>query len=510
MSETPPPAGPNMREHARMTVFWGVGLNFASKAGSILLSLVLARLLAPAVFGQYATINAIILFLMAFSMQRFNESLFFEKSPTEQDYHRHLGFGIVLHLVLFAVANLIAFGMAFTRDFKVLQPYLHIASIPILLNIPRFYYLTHLKYELKWRRIRILGIASLLLFSVASITLALSGAGVMALLAQDLLIPIPYVIGWLFAEKWLKRARFDLHRHGVAIRFGAARTLSNFLSTGYQTIESMFFSSVTSFTAYGVFNRAKGLSVLLSGWISTQTQGVIYPVLAKMEPKTAGARRAAGMMMRIALWSGAPMAMTGAIVPGPMVHLLFGNQWDAVIPLIRPVVAAAVASAVWIAGAMVFLTNEGPRRALYLDAALVAASLACLPVLPAFGLLTFAYVYGAVNVAMSALLLVVMVVRGILGGGEVIRIVMANAFLIAVGVGVVLFPPFQHLQSALPIAAIFVAAVISTLAMAAGARLLDQPGLSGLCDLLPLSRLTRPLLLLPRTGQRVETRPSQS
>src|SRR5690606_5183514 len=124
------------------------------KVGSVLLSLVLVRLISAEAYGQFGLVNAVLMFAYTFSLQRFMEHSFHAAGDPTGSYHDHLGFGIILHLAIFAGLNGILLLAALPSNYDAVRDFAHLGSVAILLNVPRIYYSVHLQRLFDWRRIR--------------------------------------------------------------------------------------------------------------------------------------------------------------------------------------------------------------------------------------------------------------------------------------------------------------------------------------------------------------------
>lgn len=491
------PAPPPTRDRVRNTVVWGVGLAFVTKTGTILLSLVLARLIAPSVFGQFGTVNGLILFLMSFSMQRFMESLFYEQEASTADYHRQLTFGLVLHGGLWLIANAIAVGFLFHPVLRKVALPLHVCSYAILLNVPRIYYSTHLRRQLDWRRLRSLQIVSFVLYAASAITLAKLGFGVYALLTQNLIVPLPYVVALLFDDRSLHGLNFEWRAFRGAFRFGAIRTLSVVVNTAQQALEGLVFSTTVGFRPLGIFNRARGLSTLSTSWISDQLSNILYPSLARLPQRTAKARRAAGLVLRMSLWVSAPVAITVAMADHAAVQVLYGAQWTAATPLLRPAILAAMAGSVLSVCSLVLLSSADPRKPLALDVGLFLLNVVGLVFALPHGLLAYMVFLAIGNCSVMILVLTVMGVTGFIGGVDAGRTLAPQALTGAAAVLAARQPLFDHWQAAHPILTLAASGAACCTIMLLLVRLIDSPGLAGICTLAPGGAIFRRLLLLP-------------
>lgn len=484
------------RHATRQTVLWGVGLTFATKVASILLGLFLARLITPQVFGAYGVVSSVIVLVLSFSMSAFSEHLYFHRDPAPEDYHRHLAFGVLLHLALFVITNAVALAMLFSPVYRPVALYVGIGSLAMLLNVPRIYYAIYLRAELQWKKQRILHLTSFGLYAVVSITLALTHHGLLALLAQNLLVPVPYVVALLLDDRKLRGLRFDWGAYRAAFNFGLLRTGSTVLANGQTLLESIALSALTGFGPLGLVIRAKGVAQLATSWLSDQVTAVLYPSLARLEPRSDAARRAAGLLIKIGLWTTAPVAVGMAVAQQATVYALYGYQWGQVVPLLRPMLLAAVAGSLFTVAKTVILTNDGPRRALYLDVLVTFANIACLIGLALGGMQAYANWLGALNMIALLAVLVLMVRARLLNLGDLVTASIPGLILTGLGLAATAGGRFARVELINPFATVAVTGVACTLGMLLLVRLIDPRGLNTLCGLIPGGRFARGWLLL--------------
>jgi O-antigen/teichoic acid export membrane protein len=471
------------RERTRKTVLWGVSLAFTTRVGTILLSFVLARLVAPEAFGQYAAVNGVVLMALAFSMQKFTDHLFFREDSTSAEHSSHMAFGVVLHLGLWVIVNLVAFSFELQPKLAKIALPLHMDSLAILLNVPRIYYSTQLRRALDWRKLRMLQIASFGLYAVVSITLALLGGGVFALITQDLLVPLPFIVAFLMERG--PGLRFDWKAFRPAFRFGLLRTMSVGLGTAQQMCESLAFSLTLGYGALGLNLRARGFSTLATGWISDQVSGVLYPVMARLPAADSAGRRATGMLLKVGLWTSAPIAATAMMAPSAVILLLYGPKWGMAAPLLRPALAAGVALAFLAVASLTLLTNAGPRRPLALDASMLIANVAGLAFALPFGLHAYVLYLACANSVLVAVVAVLLIRWQFLDADDALRAATPFVLLACAAMAVSSQPVFIQAEAQAPFWTVLACAVGCSVVGAALTRLVDPKGLATLCGLVP-------------------------
>ncbi len=438
------------------------------------------------------------LFLMSLSLQRFAESLFHHEAPSVEDYHRHLSFGVMLHGGLFVIANLTAVAFRFHAELSQISVPMHVASCAILLNVPRIYYSVHLRFLLGYRKLRALQVVSFVVSAAAAVAMAQLGFGVYALLAPLLIIPLPYIVSLLRDRSGLIGWSFDWKAYRAPLRFGLTRTVAEILNAIQGALESLLFSMLVGFTTLGLFSRARGLSLLTTGWLSDQVISVLYPSLAKLPKQSDVGRRVAGLTLRIGVWSSAPAATVIAMNEQAAVRLLYGGQWDALIPLLRPVLVATAATSVFSVIALLLLTAYGVNRHLQLGIVIFLTGLVGLVLVLPFDWRAYIVYLALAYSALLAGTLALMVRAALFRLEDVVRAFAPCLILAAAGVLTSDTPLFEAYSSAHPTACLFASGAAVGIAHLLLVRTFDPGALSTISRLLPGgAHVCRWLLLRP-------------
>jgi PST family polysaccharide transporter len=464
---------------------WGIALSIFNKIGAVVVALVLVRLLSAEAFGQYGLVNALLMFAFTFSMQRFMEHSFHGQDQTEQGYAVHLGFGILLHVAVFTLLNLVLLLAPMPENFAAVRTYAHIGSLSILLNIPRIFYSVHLRRMLDWRRQRTIHLVAFALSATISIGLAASGFGVWALLAQNLAIPIPYIFDLVRQRPDLLRPNFSLASYGNVLRFGGIRSVSGILGVGQSLAEASVFTAVAGFIAFGFYGRAIGIATLASAWLGDQLHNIMYPIIARVEPGTLQAKRAAGLALRLVVWTGTPLAAALFVFNDTVVGLLYGSSWMEVAPLLQAVLFVTMFGTTLRGLALLLLTTEGPAASVILEFAQLLVCLAGLTFALPGGALMYAWFLAAGTGALCAATLIYLVARRTLSLADVAAAILPMSVLAAVAVVAANSSTVHALDASRSLLGLS-AALAVTGAIAVGViRLTDASGLAMACRYLP-------------------------
>ena len=241
MSANNPHPTQSLGHRARNAALWNTGFGVVRDFIQFGVMLVLVRILTPEMYGQFGVVTAIVGFLFVFSARNTLSHVLQVRGEKNVDYHDHFAFGAIIEVTLFALSNLLAVCLRYVPEYAQNAPLLHIMSLLFLINWPKELCVKMLQRELDWRRFRIIYLVGVLLSSTFAIVMALTGAGVYALVVPSLLAPLPFFYELFVIRHWRPRLEFDLGRLRDAIQFGINRLASELAKNTRLLLESLLF-----------------------------------------------------------------------------------------------------------------------------------------------------------------------------------------------------------------------------------------------------------------------------
>jgi O-antigen/teichoic acid export membrane protein len=322
----------------RSQVVRGMGWMMASQTAiqvlAIVTSVVIARFLGPREVGLAA--EALVFASLPIMIMDLGGASAVVQRPTLSEVDKSTAFwaGVALGVALTLIGIGLSWPIASLYGEPRVQALFAVMSVAFLFTALGFVQVALLTRELNFRSLEMRMIISTTVSCVAAMTLAVAGFGAWSIVAQLLVITsVSTALVWR-SSPWRPRATFS-----IASLKGMAGFTSHVIGTKALTWATMNVDNLLIGRFLGA--AALGAYTIAFALIITPVRRVAYPLVQVFFPAFSRMRdpgRIAGAWMRaikvVAL--GVVPAMMGLIVAAPeFVQVVFGEQWDAAVPVIQ-------------------------------------------------------------------------------------------------------------------------------------------------------------------------------
>ncbi len=307
---------------------------------SLVSVVVLARLLTPAEVGVYAIASSIALLAIELRSLGVGQFLVREVEINEDKIRRSIG---VMVLISWGLGAIIAISAPFVDDFynePALSTLLWIIAISFLLSPFASVPYALLSREMKFKQIFFVKFGSNFILTATSIVLVVLdfsyyglAIGLLAGSVSEFLI-IQY-----FTPKgtpW----KPSFKNMGQLIQFGMLVSVAQLFTRFSESISDLVIGRAGTMTDVGLFSRGLGLILFINKIIVQAAGPVVLPYLSSIN--RAGQSVSEAYLKVISLQSAfsLPVLIVVHVAAFPIIRLMFGDQWDAAIPI-------ASALAIW-------------------------------------------------------------------------------------------------------------------------------------------------------------------
>ena len=302
---------------------------------NFVVSVVLARLIAPSLYGSIALVTAITSILQVFVDSGMANSLIQKKDTDDLDYssvfYFNLVFCLVLYLGLFFAAPLI--GRIY-HDMSLI-PVVRVLGLTIVVSGVKNVQQAYVAKTMQFRRFFFATLGGTLFSAVVGITLAYLGYGVWALVFQQLLnVTVNTAILWLTVG-WKPKRMFSWQRLGGLISYGWKLLISQLLDTAYLKLYQFIIGLRYSTADLAYYNRADQFPNLIMENVNASLDSVLLPVLSSEQDDRTRVREMTRRAIRVSTYVLMPLMAGLAVCAEPLVRLLLTEKWLPSVPYMQ-------------------------------------------------------------------------------------------------------------------------------------------------------------------------------
>lgn len=312
---------------------------FAERCGAqlvtFIVSIVLARILAPEDYGTIALVTVFTTILQVFVDSGLGTALIQKKEADDLDFSSVFFFNfavcIILYIGMFIAAPFIA---EFYNDSS-LTSVVRVISLTIVISGVKGIQQAYVSRNMMFKRFFFSTIGGTIFSAVFGIVLAYQGFGVWALVAQQLSnTAIDTLILWL-TVKWRPKLMFSWNRLKTLLVFGWKLLVSALLDTCYNNLRNLIIGKMYSSADLAYYNQGDKFPKVIVTNINTSIDSVLLPTMSSAQDDRERVKNMTRRAIKTSTYVMAPLMMGLAFCSVPIVHLVLTDKWLPCVPFLR-------------------------------------------------------------------------------------------------------------------------------------------------------------------------------
>ena len=315
------------REEVVTNIIWRFSERVLAQLVAFAVSVVLARILDPSVYGTVALITVITTILQVFVDSGLGNALIQKKEVDNTDFSSvflvNIFFCALLYLLLFLSAPLIA---SFYEDMS-MAPYIRVLGLTVLIsgvkNVQQAYVARHMMF----RKFFFSTLGGTIVAGIVGIVMALKGYGVWSLISQHVInLTIDTLILWLIVD-WRPQLCFSFDRIKVLFGYGWKLLVSALLDTGYRNSRQLIIGKIYSPSDLAFYDQGEKMPTLIANNINVSIDSVLLPVLSREQNDKDRVRAMTRKSIKVGTYVMAPIMLGLVFVAEPLISLLLKDKW---------------------------------------------------------------------------------------------------------------------------------------------------------------------------------------
>ena len=297
--------------------------------------IVMARILAPAEFGALAIMLVFVNVGNVIVQSGLNTSLVQSDCIDDTDlstvFWLSFGASAALFLVVFFAAPAIA------KFYMMPQIVWQLRTLGLLLLITAFnsVQVAVVQRELQLRKVFNATVTAVTISGAAGIASAQAGAGLWALVLQQLIYQFANCIVLGFQVRWFPQFIFDCKKARKHFSYGWKLLLSGLLDTSYQSLSDLLIGKQFSTLSLGLVSQGKKYPQAIGSLLDGAIQPVMLSAVSRMQDDPTNVKRLVRRALKTSTFLIVPSMTLFAIAAKPIVDIVLGEKWLSCVPFLQ-------------------------------------------------------------------------------------------------------------------------------------------------------------------------------
>lgn len=317
---------------------WKFSERISAQAVNFIVSIILARLLLPEDYGIIALVTVFITICDKLVVSGFATSLIQKKDADNLDFstvfYFSLGMSLVLYGTMFFGAPLIA-DFYSTYDRELLINVIRVMGIQIIVTAINSVQQAYVSRTMQFKKTLWSTLGGTIISAIVGITMAYSGYGVWALVAQYCVNVVTVMVILWIVVRWRPELKFSFSRFKELFAYGWKIFAASIIKVLYNDLRSIVIGKFYSASDLAYYNKGQSFPQLVESNVGGTIESVLFPAISK---KQSSKEEMLGILRRAIKTSTyilMPILAGLAAVAEPLIELLLTEKWLQSVPYMQ-------------------------------------------------------------------------------------------------------------------------------------------------------------------------------
>ena len=315
--------------------FWRFAERCGAQFVSFIVSIVLARILAPEDYGTIALVTVFTTILQVFVDSGLGTALIQKKDADDLDFSSVFYFNFIICLILYVGIFIAAPYIAIFYNDATLIPVIRVLSLTIVISGVKGIQQAYVSRNMLFKKFFFSTIGGTIFSAFLGVGMACAGFGVWALVAQQLSnTTIDKLILWI-TVKWRPKKKFSWNRLKELLTFGWKLLVSSLLDTAYNNLRNLIIGKMYSSADLAFYNQGDKFPKVIVTNINTSIDSVLLPTMSNAQDDREHVKQMTRRAIKTSTYVMAPLMMWLAFCAEPIVRIVLTEKWLSCVPFLR-------------------------------------------------------------------------------------------------------------------------------------------------------------------------------
>ncbi len=302
---------------------------------TFIVSIVLARLLDPTVYGTIALVTVFTTIMQVFVDSGMGSALIQKKDADDLDFSSVFYFNLVVCSVLYLIMFFCAPLISSFYKMPELTPVIRVLSLILIISGVKNVQQAYVSRNMLFKRFFFSTLGGTIGAAVVGITMAYLKCGVWALVAQMLFnTAVDTTILWI-TVKWRPKKMFSFERLKALFSYGWKILFSALIDTVYTDLRHLVIGKIYSPEDLAQYNQGDKFPRLIVININSSIDSVLLPTMSKAQDDKNALKQMTRRSIKVSTFLMMPLMVGLAVCAEPLVSLILTDKWLPCIPFLR-------------------------------------------------------------------------------------------------------------------------------------------------------------------------------
>ncbi len=306
---------------------WRLLERFGAQGVTLIVSIILARLLAPEVYGTVALVTVLMAILQVFVDSGLGNALIQKKDADDLDFSSVFYFNITICLVLYALLFISAKPIASFYNNQELIPLIRVLGINLVISGVKNVQQAYVSRNLIFKKFFFSTLTGIIGSAFVGIWMAYKGYGAWAIVTQMLFnSTVDTLILWLIVG-WRPKLMFSWNRLKALLSYGWKLLTSSLIDTCYNKARELIIGKVYQSSDLAYYSRGEQLPSNIVINICTAIDSVLFPTMSLKQDDIEQIKWMTKKAIKVTTFVILPMMVGAAVCSDAIISILYTDRW---------------------------------------------------------------------------------------------------------------------------------------------------------------------------------------
>ena len=294
---------------------------------SVIVSIVLARILATTDYGTVALMNVFINILAVFINGGFSNALIQKKNADDLDFSSVFYSQLFLCISLYVILFLCAPWIATFYGIPEISSMIRVLGLTLIISGVKNIQIAYVSKHMMFKKFFFATLGGTIGAAFLGIYLALAGYGAWALIVQSLFNHIVDTIILWITVKWRPKRVFSFERLKKLFSYGWKLLFSALLDVGYNELRSLLIGKVYSSNDLAFYEKGRNWPNLIVNNVNSSIDSVLLPAMSSEQDDKKRIKEMTRRAIKTSTFLMMPIMMGLAVCAETIVKIVLTDKW---------------------------------------------------------------------------------------------------------------------------------------------------------------------------------------